>query len=151
MIDKKTKKQKKTDKVNELTETLQRLQAEFDNYRKRVDKEKQEFAKYANKELIIKILPMIDNFELALKNKKCTEEFAKGVELIFSQLFQVLEDQGLKKVKTEGKFDPYTQEALLAEKSDKEDGTVLEVLQDGYAINDEVIRHAKVKVAKNDK
>ncbi|MEA3430791.1 MAG: nucleotide exchange factor GrpE [Nanoarchaeota archaeon] len=138
-------------KEQELTNTLQRLQAEFDNYRKRVDKEKQDFAKYANKELVQQLLPVVDNFELALKNQNCDKEFVKGVELIFSQFHQVLEDQGLQKIKAEGKFNPYTQEALLAEESDEEDGTVLEVLQQGYKINDEVIRHAKVKVAKNNK
>ncbi|MBW3003111.1 nucleotide exchange factor GrpE [Candidatus Woesearchaeota archaeon] len=147
----KQKKDQRDEKIAELTDTLQRLQAEFENYRKRIEKEKQDFAKMASKEVILKLLPILDNFELALKNKECNEEFVKGVELIFSELWQALSDEGLKKIEAKGKFDPYTQEALLAEESDKEQDTVLEVLQQGYSLNDNVIRHAKVKVAKNTK
>lgn len=148
--DKKEKTDKKDETIKELTETLQRLQAEFENFRKRVEKEKEDFAKLAAKDIISQILQSVDNFEIALKNKECNAEFVRGVELIFSQLWQVLEDNGVRVIPTEGMFDPYTQEALLAEESDKEEGTVLEVLQKGYKINDIVIRHAKVKVAKND-
>ncbi len=133
----------------ELIDHLQRLQAEFDNYRKRVEKEKCEFLAYANRELILSLLPLLDNFELALKNSKHTEDFVKGVELIYSQFFSLLENFGLKNIESEGQhFDPNLHEALLTEKSDKPENTILEELQKGYMLNDKVLRTAKVKIAK---
>lgn len=141
-------KTKKKDELKELTETLQRLQAEFENYKKRIEKENIEFRKYAKAELISKLLPMIDNFELALQNKENKDEFVKGIELIYSQLFSLLENEGLKVIKAKGeKFNPEMHEALLTEKSDKEN-IVLEELQKGYMLEDKILRHAKVKVSK---
>ena len=150
---KKTKekvKEKKIDtesKIKELTELLQRVQADFENYKKRVEKEKSEFVNYAKKDMILKLLPILDNFELALKNKE--KEFHKGVELIYAQIVSILEKEGVKTINPlNEKFDPFRHEALLTEKSDKED-IVLEVFQKGYALNDKVIRHARVKVGKS--
>jgi molecular chaperone GrpE len=138
---------KKDDK--DLKETLQRLQAEFENYKKRTEKEKEEFSKYANEKLIKNILPIIDNFEIALKNCKNKDEFYKGIELVYANLIDTLQKLGLKPIKTEDeKFDPYRHEALLAEKSDKPENTIIGELQAGYMLNDKVIRHAKVKVSK---
>ncbi len=147
-VSKETKQNK--DKVKELTESLQRLQAEFENYKKRTDKQNQEFIKFANKELIIKLLPLLDNFELALKNTEKKEEFVKGVELIFAQLMQILEEQGLKKLEAKNKtFDPYLHEALMQDKDKKkQDNIILEEFQKGYLLNNQVIRHSKVKVNK---
>ena len=149
---KKEKKSSETDqnhKIRELTETLQRLQAEFENYKKRIEKEKQEFTRYANQELIKKILPVLDDFELALKNCKAKDDFYKGIQIIYSHLIDALQSQGLKPIEAQGKkFDPYYHEALLAEESDKEENTVLEEMQKGYMLHDKVIRHSKVKVAK---
>ena len=135
-------------KIKELTETTQRLQADFENYKKRVEKQSLDIKKYIKAEFVTKILPILDSFELALKNNKDKEEFKKGVELIYSQLFQTLEDMGVRPIKTNEKFDPYKHEVLLTEKSDKDDGTILEELQKGYILEDIVIRHSKVKVAK---
>ncbi|MBU1201302.1 MAG: nucleotide exchange factor GrpE [Nanoarchaeota archaeon] len=141
--------QKLEEEKKELINTLQRLQAEFENYKKRTENECADVRKYAEEELIKSLLSILDNFELALKNKECKEEFTKGVELIYSQLFQMLEDCGLKPIKCEGeKFNPYMHEALLSEKTDQEENTVLEELQKGYKLHDKVIRHAKVKVSK---
>jgi len=140
---------KKGDKVKELTDSLQRLQAEFENYKKYVDKEKADFLKYAKSDIIQKLLPVLDSFELALKNTKNQKEFIKGVELIFSQLHQTLENEGLKSINPVGqKFDPYQHEVLMKEKSDKEENTILEELQKGYMLYNKVIRHSKVKVSK---
>src|SRR3989338_1339737 len=136
-------------KINELTDSLQRLQADFENYRKAVDRQKQDFVRYACAEIIEKLLPIMDSFELALKNGDKHEDFVKGVELIFSQLYQLLEKEGLRKIEAEGKkFDPYKHEVLMTEKSDKEEDAVLEELQKGYMLGDKVIRHSKVKVSK---
>jgi|TARA_B100002003_G_scaffold241431_1_gene263133 molecular chaperone GrpE len=141
----------KNDQIKELTETVQRLQADFENYKKQVEKTRLNSCKFAKADFINKILPSLDSFELALKNSDNPEEFKKGIKLIFSQLFQTLEDMGLKPIKTEGKFDPYKHEVLLTEDSDKEDNTILEELQKGYQMEDMVIRHSKVKVAKRQK
>ena len=140
------------EKINELTDTLQRLQAEFENYKKRIDKEKEDFVKYAKHEVIAKILPILDSFELALKNCKIDKDALKGFELIFSQLYSTLEAEGLRPIEAFGKkFDPYKHEVLMQEVSDKEEDLVLEELQKGYMLNEKVLRHTKVKVAKKGK
>jgi molecular chaperone GrpE len=132
----------------EYKETLQRLQAEFENYRKRCEKENLAFRTYANAELIKSMLPLLDSFEMALKNTADSEKFAKGVEMIYIQLYSILKDYGLKNIEANGKqFDPYKHEVLLQEESEK-DGMVIEELQKGYALNGTVIRHSKVKVGK---
>lgn len=139
----------KVAKIGELTDTLQRLQAEFENYRKYVEKTKIDFQKYASAELIKELLPILDSFELALRNTADKEKFIKGVELIYSQLYSLLEGEGLKQIQSEGKkFDPHLHEVLLKEKSDKEEDIILEELQKGYMLNDKVLRYAKVKVSK---
>jgi len=146
----KAKKEDKKDvKIKELTETLQRLQAEFENYKKRNEKECSDYKSYAQEQLIKQLLIIIDNFELALQNHNSPQEFSKGVELIYAQLFSLLEDKGLKVIKAKGeKFDPYKHEAMLTEESKKKPNTVLEELQKGYTLNEKVIRHTKVKVSK---
>jgi molecular chaperone GrpE len=135
-------------KIRELTETLQRLQAEFENYKKRVEREKLEFMECANKDLILNMLPVLDSFELALKNEQNSGEFVKGVKLIYAQLYSMLESMGLKRIKTVGeKFDPYRHEVMLQENSDKEEGVIIEELQKGYMLGSRVIRHSKVKIS----
>ncbi len=140
----------KDKKITELTDSLQRLQAEFENYKKYVEKQKSEFVKYSKGDIINKLLPILDSFEMALKNTTDKEKFVKGIELIFSQFHQLLENEGLKPIEAIGKkFDPYKHEVLLSQVSDKEEGTILEELQKGYMLGDKVIRHSKVKIAKN--
>src|SRR3989338_10784359 len=136
------------EKIEELTDTLQRLQAEFENYKKRVDKEKSEFVKYAKADLIQSLLPIIDTFEIALRNTKDNEKFVKGMEMVYAQFVSTLQSEGLKPIECVGKkFDPYLHEVMLKEKSDKDDGVVLEELQKGYMLNDKVLRHSKVKIS----
>lgn len=134
-------------RVAELTDSLKRLQAEFENYKKRVAKENSDFIRCASADLIKKMLPVLDSFEQAIKNRE-SKEFVKGVELIFAQLSSVLADAGLKKIECEGKcFDPFCHEVLLQEESDK-DGIVLEELQKGYTVNGTVVRTSKIKISK---
>jgi molecular chaperone GrpE len=140
--------EKQDQHISELTETLQRLQADFENYKKRVEKQTTDLKKFAQAEVVARLLPTLDSFEMALKNTNNKEEFIKGVELIFSQLFQTLEDLGMKKIESNCKFDPYKHEVLLTQDSDKDDGCILEELQKGYSFKDLVIRHSKVKIAK---
>jgi len=144
------KKDSKEEKIRELTDIAQRLQADFDNFRKRIDSEKAEFTKFACADLIQQTIPILDNFELALQHKNSQEEFTKGIELIFSQLVQMLENNNVTPLnpKIGEQFNAYEHEALLAEKSDKEENSILEVMQKGYMIGDKVIRHAKVKIVK---
>ena len=145
---KKTKKQTKEEQIKELTTTVQRVQADFENYKKRTEKETIEYRKYSNEKLITKILPIVDNFELALKHNHTKDEFAKGVELIYAQLITMLEDEGVKSIKAEGEaFNPEIHEALLQEYSKKEKNIVLEELQKGYTLNEKIIRPTKVKIS----
>jgi len=135
--------------LDELTDTLQRLQAEFENYKKRIARDSIMMMKCANEELIKALLPVIDNFELALKNANQKDEFYKGMELIYSQIKELLENNGLKHIQCKGvKFDPYYHEALLTEETNNEPNTVLDEIQKGYMLNERIIRHSKVKISK---
>ncbi len=149
---KQAEEQEKDKKIRELTETLQRLQAEFENYRKYIEKQYEGVVRYSNEELIKKLLPILDSFELALKNTSNKEEFINGIKLIFSQLYQLLESEGVQRIECLGeKFDPYKHEVLLTEESDKDEGIILEELQKGYTYKGKVIRHSKVKISKKKK
>lgn len=144
------KEKKKSDKevIEELTESLQRLQAEFENYKKRVDKEKEEFVKYAKADIINKLLPAIDTFEIALKSTQDKETFVKGMEMVYAQILSTFEAEGLRPIDAlEKKFDHNYHEVMLKKESDKEEGTILEELQKGYMFNDKVLRHSKVKIS----
>lgn len=129
-------------------ESLQRLQAEFSNFRKRTEAEKSRFVTMATEQLIRKLLPVMDNFELALNVHKEETEFSKGIEMIYAQLKEVLDEEGLTPIVTQGKFDPNIHEAILVEETDDSENEVKQVLQSGYKIGDKVIRHAKVKISK---
>ena len=140
--------------LQEMRELLQRTQANFENYRKQQEKRIEALREMAAKDIILQLLPVLDNFELALKNVDAqdtqnTPEFIKGVELIYSQLFSLLENNGVKVIKTENKkFDPYFHEALMKVESELQEGMVVEELQKGYLLNGKVVRHAKVKISK---
>ncbi len=137
-----------------LVETLQRLQAEFENYKKRVAREGAELCSQANGELLRQFLPVLDNFELALSHatpQERQEGLYKGVELIYAQLLDLLEANGVAVLSPPAgeRFDPHRHEAMLAAAQEgRERNTVLEVLQKGYMLNEKVLRTAKVKVAK---
>ncbi len=130
--------------IKELTKTLQFLQADFENYRKRVERDNADFKKYATKQLLVEIIPVLDNLGHALKTID-----DEGVRLIHMQLMGVLEKYGLKEIECLGKkFDPKQHEALLQEETDKEPNIVLEVLQKGYIVGDAVLRPARVKITR---
>lgn len=154
-VDKTKKPQNKEDdkdkKIAELTDSLQRLQAEFENYKKRCESDNADFRNYSTAIIIEKLLPILDSFELALRNTQNAVEFKKGVELIYGQLYDTMEKEGIRPIKTDGeKFDPYKHEVLLSEKTDKEeeDEKIVEELQKGYMLKEKVLRYAKVKVLK---
>ena len=130
---------------------LQRLQAEFDNFRKRTHKEKEELVRYASENLITALLPTLDNFERAFASAGSSRDFdafLQGVEMIYNQIAKILEEQGLKAIETVGnEFDPNLHEAVLQEASDQEPNLILQELQKGYRIKDKVVRYSKVKVS----
>ena len=139
--------------VNEEKDRYLRLAAEFDNYRKRTLKEKAELIKNGGEKTLTAILPVLDDFERALKNmeaNEATQAMKEGVELIFNKFNKVLEQEGLQKIETEGKdFDVDFHEAiaLIPAPSEELKGKILDCVQTGYMLNDKVIRHAKVAVA----
>ncbi len=138
----------------EYRDKLLRQQAEFDNFRKRQEKEKLEFTKFANEAIILEMLEVLDNLErlvsLAEKHKEDFQSFLKGVEMILAHLYELLKKHGVKPIETLGKkFDPLFHEVLLAVKSETdEDNRIVEEFQKGYLLENRVIRTAKVKVAK---
>ena len=144
------KKQKTTkeQQLQELTDTLKRTQAEFENYRKRVEREREQHAKYASEHLIKQFLPILDNLELALRHCEKKDEFTKGVEMIYANIKTMLEEEGVSTIPAQGlPFDPYRHEALMTKPSSKEKNTVLDVMQQGYLLHDKVIRTAKVIIS----
>ncbi|MBI4983123.1 nucleotide exchange factor GrpE [Candidatus Woesearchaeota archaeon] len=145
--------EQKQKELEELTELLKRTQASFENYRKNTEKRLEEFQQLVTKDLLLQLLPLLDNFELALKTSTNNiEDLKKGVEMIYSQLFTLLESQGLELIPTENKrFDLYYHEALIKEESSESEGTILEELQKGFLLNGRVIRHAKVKISSGKK
>lgn len=139
--------------IEEQKDKYLRLSAEFDNYRKRTLKEKAELIKNGAEKTLTAILPILDDFERALKNLEATEEtkaMKEGVELIFTKFQKMLQQEGLQAIETEGKdFDVDFCEAIALVPAPSEDlkGKILDCVQTGYMLNDKVIRHAKVVVA----
>ena len=140
-------------KAAEYWDRILRLQADFDNTRKRLEREKQEFVRFANEEIIIELLNILDDLErtveLAENAGQDLSTFLKGVEMIMAHLYEMLKDYGVKPIDSRGKlFDPNLHEALMQlESKDIAEHTIVEELQKGYLLNDRVIRTAKVKVA----
>jgi len=141
-------------KAQEYWDKLLRLQADFDNYRKRTEKERQEFSKYANEEIIVELLNVLDDLERAVNLTESKHQdlpaFLKGIEMILAHLYDLLKENGVSAIQAEGKpFDPNFHEALMqAENNDVPEHTVMEELQKGYLLNDRIIRTSKVKVSK---
>ena len=145
-------KDKKDEKIAELNDRLIRNLAEFDNFRKRTDKEKSQMFEMGAKSIIEKILPAIDSFELglaALSEEDKNSGVGQGMEKIYKQLMTILENAGVKQIEALGKeFDPNLHNAVMHEENEEfGENTVSQELQKGYMYNDTVIRHSMVKVA----
>ena len=138
---------------DEYLDTLRRVQAEFENYRKRVIKEQTALVDRATSGLVEQLLPVLDSFELALKNLDAAgsddiESVRKGVELVYAELLGVLEKAGLSRIEAEGKpFDPNVHEAVMQDEGDGEP-VVTDVLRTGYTLKGRVLRPAMVKVTR---
>ena len=130
-----------------------RLYAEFDNVRKRMEREKQEFFKYANEDVLTEFLNILDNLErtveVAQKGHGNYSEFLKGVEMVMAQVYEMLKRNGVVPIEAKGKkFDPHYHEILMQEETaETPEGTVLEEFQKGYMYHDRVLRTVKIKIA----
>jgi len=142
------------EKSKDIQDKLLRSQADFENMRKRLEREKQDFIKYANEGIVLELLNVLDDLErvinLAEDKHEALNAFLKGVEMILAHLYELLKTHGVKPVEAEGKiFDPNYHEALMqVENKDLPENTIVEVLQKGYLMYERVIRTAKVKVSK---
>jgi molecular chaperone GrpE len=136
-----------------LLDRLARLQAEFENARKRAAREQQEFREYALSDAVKSLLPSLDSFERALQTSSEAAEFRSGVELIYKQLRDALQKLGLAAIPAKGEpFDPHLHQAVeMVDTKEASDHQVLEELQRGYKLKDRLLRPAMVKVARNPK
>jgi molecular chaperone GrpE len=137
--------------IGDLSERLLRLQADFENFRKRAQREKDEARQFANQNLIEKQLPILDNFEMALAAAKDADPALRdGVQMIYDQLLGILRDSGVETIDATGEdFDPNLHEAISQqETTEAEPGTVVEQVQRGYRLHERLVRPARVVVAK---
>lgn len=144
--------EKLTAELQEKNDRLLRLQADFDNFRRRSAKEREEIAAVVTQGFCKDMLPLLDNFERAMAAEtKDVEAFQKGVEMIFTQFQEILKKNGLEKIETEGqKFDPnYHQAVMRIEDPEREDDTIAQELQKGYMVKGRVIRPSMVQVVSN--
>ncbi|WP_297777041.1 nucleotide exchange factor GrpE [Blautia sp.] len=148
----KKKKDKKDEKIEELTDRVKRQMAEFDNFRKRTEKEKASMYQIGAREVIEKILPVVDNFERGLATvpeEDATNPYAEGLEKIYKQLMTVLDELGVKAIEAVGQeFNPDFHNAVMhVEDEDAGENVVVEEFQKGYLYKEQVVRHSMVKVA----
>ena len=149
---KKEKKDKKDEKIEELTDRLTRQMAEFDNFRKRTEKEKSQMYEIGAKDIIEKILPVIDNFErglAAVPEESKEDPFVEGMEKIYKQIMTTLEGVGVKPIEAVGQeFNPDFHNAVMhVEDEEAGENIITEEFQKGYMYRDSVVRHSMVKVA----
>jgi molecular chaperone GrpE len=152
LFGKKNKKDKKDEKIEELTDRITRQMAEFDNFRKRTEKEKSQMYEIGAKDIIEKILPVVDNFERgldAVKEEDKEDPFIQGMEMVYKQLMTVLGELGVKPIEAVGKeFDPNLHNAVMhVEDENFGENIIAEEFQKGYMYRDSVVRHSMVKVA----
>ncbi len=140
---------------NELKDKLLRHVAEFENFRKRSFTEKSDWIKNANERLVLEVCDVLDNFERALHpnlEEMETEAFQKGIELIYQQLDNLIKKEGVKKIETNGQlFDPNVHEALAHIPSELKENEIVAVIQNGYKMNEKIIRPARVAVSNGEK
>ena len=152
LFGKKNKKDKKDEKIEELTDRLTRQMAEFDNFRKRTDKEKSQMYEVGAKDIIEKILPVVDNFERgldAVKEEDKEDPFVQGMEKVYKHLMTTLEEIEVKPIEAVGKeFDPNFHNAVMhVDDENFGENIVAEEFQKGYTYRDSIVRHSMVKVA----
>lgn len=149
--DKKPKKDKKDIQIEELTDKYKRTMAEFDNFRKRTEKEKTAMYEIGAKDIVEKMLPIVDNFERGLAGLSEEEKagaFADGMDKVYKQMIKALEEAGVKPIEAVGcTFDPNLHNAVMQTESEEyESGIIAQELQKGYTYRDSVVRHSMVAV-----
>jgi molecular chaperone GrpE len=134
---------------DELKDLLLRRQAEFDNFRKRSERERADYVQYAAMEMVKQLVPVLDDFERALKAEPPSSEYGKGIQMIYSRMFDTLKKMGLEPIESEGKaFDPHVHQAVeRVETTDADDNTVIGEFQRGYLLKGKLLRPAMVRVA----
>ena len=139
----------KDTKIADYHSQILRLQADFDNYKKRSQKDLKEYIKYANENLILKIIEVYEDLERAL-NTDNSADLKEGVDMIYKKLRDILQGEGLVEISCKGEiFDPFKHEALMVEEHENyDDGVVIEELAKGYTLDSKVIKYSKVKVCK---
>ena len=145
--------EKNSDEATQLNDRLLRLGAEFENYKKRVQREREDLIKYAGESFLMELLSIVDNFERAFQAADTTQDFKvlhQGVEMILTEIENFLKENGVKKMNTVGEqFDPHKHEAIEQVVCvDKPENVIVEESQAGYELNGRVIRPAKVKVSR---
>lgn len=140
-------------KEDDYLNQLMRLQADFDNFRKRTVKEKEDTAKYALESFYKQLLPIIDNFERAIQSiedSKINDVYTDGIKMVFTQLFDIMKNEGLEEIESNNvEFDPQYHHGVSVENNEEiEDNKIIEVYQKGYKLKDKVIRPAMVKICK---
>jgi molecular chaperone GrpE len=134
---------------DEAIDRWKRAAADFDNFRKRAARERDEYVTLANERLVKELLPILDDLERALaavgEHEEATVE--EGVRLVHRSLASLLQRNGVEEISTEGQFDPHVHEALLSQPSEAEEGSVIDVVQKGYKLGDRVVRPARVVIA----
>jgi molecular chaperone GrpE len=134
---------------DEIRDLLLRRQAEFENFRKRTEKERSDYVQYAAMDMVRDLLPILDDFERALKIEGASPEYARGIEMIYNRMYETLKKMGLEPIVSEGKvFDPNLHQAVeRVETKDSPDGTILSEFQKGYFFKGKLLRPSMVKVA----
>ncbi|WP_180540176.1 nucleotide exchange factor GrpE [Nevskia soli] len=134
---------------SEIQDLLQRRQAEFENFRRRTERERGDFAQYASMEIVRDLLPIVDDFDRAMKAESTDKEYARGVELIYGRMIDLLKKAGLEPIEAEGKpFDPHLHQAVeKVQTTEAPDHTILSEFQKGYFFKGKLLRPSMVKVA----
>lgn len=135
-------------KISELELGWKRTQADFDNYQKRSEEQKLNIISAANTDLMLEIVPVLDNFRRAFSHAKADDQFAIGIKQIEKQLEDILVKEGLKKIETTGKFDPNLHEAISYEENALPADEIIAEAESGWQFNDKVLKPAKVRVSK---
>ena len=155
-VDEDTRLKKLNQELQETQDLLRRKHAEFENYRKRIEREQKEFVSYATSELVLGILPVLDNLERALGSAQSAEtgpenQISEGVAIIYRQFSDILQKAGLREVAALGEdFDPHVHEAVArVETTEHREGEILDVLQKGYFLKERLLRPAMVRVGHN--
>jgi len=143
---------RKAEERDEYLDHLQRLKAEFENYKKRVEREKSQLAAFSLQDFMTELLDVVDNLNRArvvAEQTNNVESYREGVDMVFDRLFEVLQRRGLERIPTVGQpFDPYQHEAVLQEATDEvEPNTIIEEITPGYRLHERVLRAPRVKVA----